>query len=155
MKVPTILTSLFLGACAAGSPLSGPGYNTDEGVLIDSEGPYLMVATHTRIAEGERARFGEHVDAIKLQQDEHPGFMARALRAEAPGRERWTLTMWEDEESVMEFTFSGAHLDAMLDSNSTIDGVYSAGWWVESDELPVRWSDVLDELDAEAPEEPW
>jgi heme-degrading monooxygenase HmoA len=151
----TIWLSVLLGACAAGSPLEGPGYNIDDGVLRDAAGPYLMVATHTRIAKGERQRFGEHVDAIKLQQDENPGFMARALRAEVPGRERWTLTMWEDEESVMDFTFSGAHLDAMTDPESTIDGVYSAGWWVEADELPVEWSDALDELAAEAPEEPW
>ena len=149
------LLSLLLGACAAGSSLEGPGYNSDDGVLTDAEGPYLVVATHTRIAKGEVKRFGEHVDAIKLQQDDTPGFMARALRAELPGRERWTVTVWEDEESVMDFAFSGAHLDAMLDETSTIDGVYTAGWWVEAEELPVRWGEVLDELDAVAPEEPW
>jgi len=158
MKLHTTLLSLLpllLGGCAAGSSLEGPGYNTDDGVLIDAEGPYLVVATYTRITKGEKRRFGDHLDAIKQQQDEHPGFMARALRAEVPGRERWTLTMWEDEESLMDFTFTGAHLDAMLDTTTTIDGLYSAGWWVEADQLPVEWPEALDELAAETPEDPW
>ncbi len=150
-----VLPLVLLSAGAAGSPLKGPGYDPDEGVLTDAEGPFLMIATHTRIAKGERSRFNDHVDAITRQQDRHEGFMARALRREALGRERWTMTMWEDEASAFDFTFSGAHLAAMQDADASIDGVYSASWWVEEDELPVVWPEVLDELDAVAPDAPW
>jgi heme-degrading monooxygenase HmoA len=124
-------------------------------VSTSADGPFLVVATHTRVAKGERRAFGDHVDAIKTQLDGQPGFIGQSLRANMPGRERWTMTVWEDEASMLAFVVSDAHLAAMGQSTTVIDGVYSAAWWVDAEELPVSWSDAVEKLNEAAPDEPW
>ncbi|MCA9566405.1 MAG: DUF3291 domain-containing protein [Myxococcales bacterium] len=143
---------LFLAACSIGAPLAGP----DLEAAAAGEGPYIAVATHTRYARGQQKAFGELVDAVNAQMDAQPGFVGRALRARVGGRERWTLTVWEDEASLEAFAYAqGSHADAMAQSATVIDGVYSARWEVQPDELPIPWSEALDHLAEVRSTPPW
>lgn len=149
-----VALSALAAGCTVASPMTGPGWDGDA-LLTDAEGPFVAVATHTRIAKGEGAAFDDHVDAITAQLDGQEGFVARSLRAKLPGRERWTLTVWEDEESLAAFVVGGAHADAMGDSATVIEGLYSVSWTVEPDAMPIEWGDVLDRLAAVEPDPAW
>jgi heme-degrading monooxygenase HmoA len=148
-----IVTLCALAACAPASPFQGPGFDGE--LITDAPGPFQAVATHTRAKSGSVGAFGDAVAAVEEQLDTQPGFIGSSLRARMPGRERWTLTVWEDEESLLAFVTSGAHLEAMVDQAELIDGVYSARWVVEPGELPLDWSDVLHQLEQVAPADPW
>ncbi|MFT4624566.1 MAG: heme-degrading monooxygenase HmoA [Myxococcota bacterium] len=152
MSMPRLAAALFfLHGCVA-APFDGPGF--DDGVEL--EGPFLAAITHTRIAQGEQAAFAAHLDAIKDQQDRHEGFIGRSLRIRLTSRTRWTLTIWQDEDSMMRFVTSGAHLDAMVESSAVIDGVRSAIWTVDDDDdFPPKWTDAMDRLDSQSPDIPW
>ncbi|MCB9676178.1 MAG: DUF3291 domain-containing protein [Alphaproteobacteria bacterium] len=141
---------MLVTGCALGSPMSGPGLDGE------AEGPYIAVATHTRFASGQQKAFADHVAAVNAQMDAQPGFVARALRARILGRERWTLTVWEDEESLLEFAYgAGAHATAIGDAGTVIEGVYSAQWEVEPEDLPIPWDVALEHLAAERATPPW
>jgi len=148
-----ILSSLLLFGSLAGciaAPFEGPGF--EDGAVL--EGPFIVAATHTKILDG--GRFRDHLDAIKRQQDNHDGFVGRSLRTQLPSQTRWTMSIFDSEESMLLFVTEGAHLQAMLDSRETIEGVRSAVWTVENDdEFPPSWSRALDELDRQSPEIPW
>ncbi len=142
--------AIFSGCIAA--PFEGPGF--DDGAIL--EGPFMVAVTHTRVAKGQVPAFSDHLDAIKTQQDDHDGFVGRSLRIRLTSRTRWTITIWEDEDSMFRFVTEGAHLEAMLDSSTVIDGVRSAVWTVEDDDaFPPSWNEALTELDLQSPEIPW
>jgi len=142
----------LLTACSVTSPFEGPGFDSE----FEPEGTVLAAITHTRIALGATPAFSRHLEAIKLQQDEHEGFIGRSLGNDVPTSIRWTLTLWENEESMMRFVTEGAHLDAMLDSARVIDGVRSAIFTTEvDDEFPPTWERAIAHLEEQSPELPW
>ena len=146
----SLLLTLLTGCLS--SSFEGPAF--EDGAEL--QGPFLAAVTHTKVARGEHSAFGDHVLAIEEQQDHHEGFLGRSLRIKAATRTRWTLTLWQDEESMMRFVTEGAHLEAMAVSGEVIDGVRSAVWTIADDEeFPPTWSDALDVLDEQSPDIPW
>lgn len=143
---------LPIGACTIHSSFSGPGW--DDALLTDAPGPFLAVATHTRPVRETSDRFDEHVTAIAEQLETQPGLVGSSFRGRLFGREVWTLTVWEDEESVVEFVTSGAHLEAMGDS-VVIEGIETVEWDIAPTEMPPTWNDVDEHLDALGTDEPW
>lgn len=151
---PLITLALFAltTACTVAQPFDGPGVDD----AMARRAPLIAAITHTRIAEGGEELFEEQLDAIVEQQDDHEGFVGRSLRTEVPGRIRWTLTVWDDEESMMRFVTEGAHLDAMLNWRGAIDGVRSAVWMIHPDDhFPPTWDEALERLEEQAPRIPW
>ena len=142
----TLPVFFLLSACSLAAPLDGPQLD-DRGAAVSTEGPVLAVVTHARIASGAGKRFDEHVQAISDQLEQQPGFIGSSLRAKLGTRERWTLTVWEDEVSMMEFVVSGAHLAALSETGEVIDGVRPAHWELDANELPIDWSTALDHLE--------
>ena len=143
MRLPLIV--VLTSGCVVGSGFDGPG--------SDAEGPFLAVATHTMAKSGAVGDFGDAVKRIDDQLAESDGFVGVAYRGRLLGRERWTLTVWEDEDSLYAFSSSGAHLEAMEDTPNLIDGVYTASWWL--DELPPSWDDAEAALAEVEPETPF
>ncbi|MEN0066579.1 MAG: hypothetical protein AAGA48_30880 [Myxococcota bacterium] len=147
---PFAFACLALTACAVSGTFEGPGY--EDGTLVtEAEGPFVAVATYARRAAGERGRFNGYVSDISTQLDGTVGLVGYALRGELPGREVWTITVWEDEAAMMDFVTSGAHLTAMGSANEVVAEFDSAMFEVDADDLPLDWSTILERLD-EAPE---
>ena len=146
------LFPVFLAGCTLHTPFSGPGW--DGALSTDAEGPFVAVVTHTRPVKEHRDAFDDHVDAITAQLEDQPGFVGGSLRGRLVGREVWTLTVWEDEESIADFVTSGAHWEALQDVE-VIEGIGTVEWAIEPSELPPSWSDALDRLDAVEANPPW
>ena len=136
----------LVAGCAISGPFEGPGYD-GETVTTDASGPYLAVATYAKMASGQRKAFGAHVDAVEAQLKSFDGLVGYSLRGEIPGKEVWTVTVWEDEAALLEFVTSGAHQVAMADATTVVAEFDSAHFEVSADRLPPAWSDILDALD--------
>jgi len=132
----------WLLACTPAQPLAGPGYDPKEGLLIEAD-TLVAAVTYAEIARGQRSAFDDHVDAIVEQTEVSGGFVARSLRGELAGREVWTLTVWEDEESMAAFAASDAHLAAMGAAHEVTEQFDAAYWTLDASEMPVSWDDAL------------
>ena len=75
-----------------------------------------------------------------------PGLVKQDMRASNPYT-YWTLTVWEDKESMMRFRNTGPHLEAMKKIN-TIAKKAKAGNW-ESDTVPT-WKEAMAKIDTHA-----
>lgn len=145
------LTPILFAGCAISAPFSGPGWDGE--LLTEAEGPFIAAVTHTRAAKGAGRDFDRHVDAVLDQMEGQPGFIGGSLRGRILGREAWTMTVWEDEASLGAFVGSGAHLEAMVDASTVIEGVWSATYPVTREEMPPSWSRALDELEKVEPKD--
>lgn len=138
--------ALVLGGCSIAAPFEGPGYDPAQGLVTNAEGPFFAVVTKARIRRGEGQAFNAHVEAIQDSLDGQPGLVGSALRAQLGGRDRWTLTVWEDAESLLQFATGEAHLEAMVDADAITDGVWSASWALQPAEVPPGWDEALERL---------
>ena len=146
----------LLVACAPAQPFSGPGFDADnDRVLSDSAGPFVAVITHTKVAKGEAGLFNDHVDGILDQLEKQPGYVGGSLKGQLFGRERWTLTVWDDPQALVAFRDSGAHQKAMDDQDTVVEQVYYAYWELDKSEVPPSWDTALKELDKVEPEDPF
>jgi len=136
---------LPMTACAMSGPFEGPGWDGE--LTTAHEGPFLAVVTWARQARGEQKAFGAYVDTVSDQLDEAEGLVGYALRGELPGREVWTVTVWESEEAMRDFVTSGAHLIAMGAADQVVEEFDSAHLEVTAEELPLDWDVLLDALD--------
>ena len=149
----TRCTLLFLTITACGPaerPFEGPGFDAESGVTTTAEGPFFAVVTHAGVAKGQVKDFEAHVAAIMTQLDEgQSGYVGSSLRGQ--GLDRWTLTVWEDEESLGAFAFGEVHLAAMAETGTLTDVSRSTSWTIQPDAMPPSWDDALDKLDADRP----
>lgn len=122
--------SLF--ACAVSSPFEGNGLDEDGAISTDYEAPFFVSVTHAIPEKGMGDVFDDHVAAIEEQLANTDGAVAWSLRGEVGGRDRWTITIWEDEEAMLLFMTSGAHLDAMLDAEDVL-AEFDTNYWIEDD----------------------
>lgn len=137
---------LWWSACTLHSEFIGPGF--EEGTYISKyAGPFLVAVTHARSASGQSAAFGDHVEAIEQQIATSDGLIGYSLRGDIPGRDNWTLSIWESEEDMVEFMTTGAHLAAMGDAGTVLEEGHFE-WWEEADPaaMPPVWSEALDRL---------
>jgi len=152
MRWSTVSMVAWVAACTPASSLEGPGLDDDGELVTDAPGPFVVVATHTQVAKGERKAFNDHVAAVDEQLPGQAGFVASALRAQIWGRERWTLTVWADHDALNTFVVEGAHARAMQDAARVIDGLHTALWEVPRGDWPPTWDDALAELDEVEPD---
>lgn len=110
--------------------------------------------------------FIERIDAVFATADAAPGFVTRVPRIFADGDNLWTppqrfsdptyqeliaatLSLWEDVESALAFSYRGSHAEALrgrADWFEKLDGPNHAAWWHEGDEHPA-WSEAVARYD--------
>lgn len=139
------LMTLALFGCTAAAPLKTADDEPFE--TADRDGSFVVAVTHARVRSGRKGDFDDHVQDVLEQARGSDGFVAHAFRAELPGDDRWTMTIWEDEAAMKDFAYSGAHLLAMAEASTLLEAVRSASFEVDAEELPVDWERALDALD--------
>lgn len=134
-------------ACTMSSPVEGPGFDPDGTLVSAHEGPFVVAVTHARSAAGQQDAFAAHVDAITAAIALAPGFVGSSLRGHRPGRDNWTLSIWESEEAMDEFVLTGPHLAAMSEAGLVLEEAGFAHFEAEASELPPTWEDALQALE--------
>ncbi len=84
--------------------------------------------------------FGFHAYRSLRQVKQAPGFQAGALLPDR-GWTYWTMTAWDEAESMRRYMTSGAHKNAMLHLMHWCDEASVAHWEQEESTLP-SWEDA-------------
>lgn len=140
-----VALSALLSACTLSQPLSGPGYSTDRGIQHSGGNTVFIAITHAVLADGlsNKLRFRELSSAISDSLADQPGFIASSLRTDILGREAWTMTLWQDKESMKAFRRSDVHTAAMKETSNLVKEAYFAETTLPSAQAALTWDDAL------------
>jgi len=152
-----MLVALSLLACAepdpVETPFEGPGYDEEAGTLLVEQDTYLLGLTelYVKNAPGPGGLFGDHANAIGTYlysgETEIPGFVGGRFR-NVGTLKWWTLTVWTDEASMMDFVLSEPHVSAMIDLSTVASDARSTHLEITADDIPVEWDDALAVLES-------
>lgn len=90
--------------------------------------------------------FFRQSNRIEKQLKTSPGAIAYSVRAQLFGKKAWTVSIWEDEGTVKEFTKTGEHLKAM-GTFPLGHGAKFVRWKIRGSEIPPSWTRALEELE--------
>jgi quinol monooxygenase YgiN len=145
------LVALLLPSCAVST-----GFRTNaaerDGLPPDA---LLVVAVTNALVDGDgRGAFDDATDELAKGLPEQPGLVGWSLRRELFGPEVWTVTVWRDAAALRAFVGGAEHRAYVAALSDAIVDMRTLRFEVRADELPVRWSAVLERLAAERPLEP-
>lgn len=101
----------------------------------------LISLTYINVAPGQRRAFMQKASQVFPEIDKAHGMFYRTLKAE--GYEFYTLTIWENSESMKKFRDSGKHAEAMREVNSFARETKFASY--TGDKIPT-WDEVKEIL---------
>lgn len=130
-------------------PLSGPGYDPDQG-LIEPQETYFASTTQILVKPEAMEEFLGHVAAIQTQLETTEGFVAMSVAIEPNCGFNRTLAVWRSEVDMYRFVGTGAHAEAMARTSALATTGKTTFWQINGDEMPVTWDAakaVLDETD--------
>jgi heme-degrading monooxygenase HmoA len=129
-------------------PLQGPTVDPESGELQLPSSAFVVSTTDLRL-RGEASaqqRFAELVQGIGEALPTQPGLLAVQFgSAESCGTAR-TLSVWQDEESMLGFVTSPAHTAAMAAMSEVSRGGSIAAHWSGTDASDVSWTKAAEEL---------
>jgi hypothetical protein len=129
-------------------PLQGPAVDPESGELQPPSSAFVVSTTYLRL-RGEASaqqRFAELAQGIGEALPTQPGLLALQFgSAESCGTAR-TLSMWQDEESMLGFVASPAHTAAMAAIGEVSRGGSIAAHWSGTDASDVSWTKAAQEL---------
>ena len=145
--------SLLLVACnqPEETAFEGPGYDADLGPTV-AQDTYILALTelHVKNAPGPGGLFGDHASAVGGYlydpANEVPGFVGGSFR-NIGQLNWWTMTVWTDEESMLDFVVSEPHASAMADLTNVARSARSTDLEIRADQLPMTWDVALPMLD--------
>jgi hypothetical protein len=79
---------------------------------------------------------------IQRQLAESRGAIGYALRAKLMSREFWTLSVWEDAPSVMDFVKKVPHGQAMKELSPHMGPTKFTRWKILGSALPPKWEEA-------------
>jgi quinol monooxygenase YgiN len=125
-------------------------YEIGEGLTGTDQDAYVVAVTHVKIRSEWKDLFDEHVGNIEDSLQDQPGLVGYALRAAIPGRDRWTMTVWTDEQALIDFVGGPVHAAAMQDAYKVAESAETAHFTAKAEEIPVPWDDAIAALPEEA-----
>ena len=72
-----------------------------------------------------------------------PGVIGYSLAAEFTRRTFWTLSVWQNQQSLMDFVEAIPHSEIMKKLVPYMGKTQFAQWPVTADQLPLQWKDAL------------
>jgi quinol monooxygenase YgiN len=80
---------------------------------------------------------------IQKQLRSTPGIMGYSLRAKPLSRNFWTLSVWADEQTLMDFVAKVPHGQAMRAMMPHMGPTKFTKWKVSGSALPLRWEEAM------------
>jgi quinol monooxygenase YgiN len=80
---------------------------------------------------------------IQKQLRGTPGVIGYSLRAKALNRNFWTLSVWEDQQALMDFVAKNPHGDAMRAMTLHMGRTKITQWKVAGSSLPLSWKEAM------------
>jgi len=88
---------------------------------------------------------------IQQQLRSTPGVVGYSLRARILSRNFWTLSVWQDQNTLMDFVAKIPHGEAMKAMIPHMGSSKFAQWKVAGSSLPPRWDEAMQRLQPGAP----
>ncbi len=151
--VACIGTLLLLSNCAVSTPFRGPGFNDARGVSSEHLGHSVVVALTHAVLTGDRSTFDEQSRQVADSMESHEGLIAYSVRKQLLGNERWTMTVWTDEEALARFVQSRVHRRAIEQGMPALGNTRFHHFQIPASELPLSWSRALAILEDQGPME--
>lgn len=156
VRLLTLSTLCSLGACAdpapETTPFEGPGFDATTGLIEPVDGPLIVALTQLDVhnAPGPGKRFGAYAqsigDYLYGSDPAIPGFVGGSFR-NVGKLHWWTMTVWRDEASMMDFVLSEPHVLAMGEISELAARARSTHTEISTDDLPYEWDVALDVLE--------
>ena len=93
--------------------LAGPGVDPATGELTPRTEGFVVSSTYLRIRPTGQMRFGQLIEPVVGSMMTSPGLLAFALGSSEECGTARTMTVWEDEASMMAFVVGPAHAAAV------------------------------------------
>jgi heme-degrading monooxygenase HmoA len=148
LKYIVVLVALSSG-CEIAQPFQGPKWDMNKGITDKSlKGPFIAATTDIIVKSDSAAQdlFNKDFNAVQDELKTSPGLIGYSLDFIVGGDDYRTLTVWEDEQSMVNFVASKAHATAM--GNATKIGQHGevTSWNVALKDMPPTFDDAKKEL---------
>ena len=87
-------------------------------------------------------RFMKYTFQVRRQLADSDGLIGYSLDANVPSRKFWTLSVWEDEESLMRFVGRNPHGRIMTDLLPHMGQTKFIHWKVSGSSVPPDWEEA-------------
>lgn len=87
-------------------------------------------------------RFFKYTLQIRRQLSDSEGLIGYSLDTNVPGREFWTLSVWEDEESLTRFVMRNPHVRVMADLMPHMGQTEFVRWNINGSSVPPDWEEA-------------
>ena len=121
-------------------PWMGPGADAS-GALVATPpaSGWIVAGTYLRIDPAGRAELDGHLGALIPALMASPGLVALSLTMSAECGTARTLSVWQDEASMMAFVMSAEHVAAMASVSNISRGGTVTEHWVAHDVADAQW----------------
>jgi quinol monooxygenase YgiN len=118
----------------------------------DAHREYLALLSHLPLKKYSAVpSFFRFTFQIQRQMRATPGAIGYALRAKVFSRNFWTLSVWEDEEALMDFVSKIPHAEAMRAMTPRMGPTKFTQWKVAGSSLPLNWNEAMQRSQPGAP----
>ena len=135
-----------LGGCAISTPFNWPGLK-DSTITPGREA--VVSITHVIVKPGQTSAFFRETMAVHDGMGKTPGMIGYSVRREIFGTQGWTVSVWQDEESLRRFVFTPQHMQAMTIGEPLLEASHFYRVKVPYSSLPLDWGKVLELLKAQ------
>jgi heme-degrading monooxygenase HmoA len=132
--------SALLGGCAYTAPFRKTALAREGGLAPGQKVVVALSATEHR--PGQRREFFRDTRQVLAELPAQPGLVGYSFRFEIFGRTAWTMTAWNDTESLNAFVRSPAHREAVRRSDETAENFRFAAIEVPLGSLPLSWHEA-------------
>ena len=114
---------------------------------IDSDREYLALLSYLPLKRHRTIpKFFRYTFAIQRQLLDAKGLMGYALEAGLWSKKFWTLSVWEDAESLMEFVAHLPHSDVMNRLAPYMSQTRFTQWKMKGSEIPPNWGEAKERM---------
>lgn len=108
----------------------------------ESDGEYLALLSYLPLnAFSAMPKFFRYTAQIRRQLADAEGLVGYSLEANILSREFRTLSVWRDEEALMEFVWSNPHDRIMEDLRPHMGQTEFIRWKVGGSSIPLDWKE--------------
>jgi heme-degrading monooxygenase HmoA len=140
LLIITLLVALvlMLTACKFGTPFSGP---INEMKKLSSNETAVIALSYVRTGDDSAKNivFWDYVMEVNDNLPKQKGYLGHSIRRVVLGKEGWTMTVWENEQSLNEFVRGDLHQRAIDKSLNAVAKARFARATVKRSEVPISW----------------
>ncbi len=120
-----------------------PGLPWQSFAAPESDKEYLALLSYLPLSTFRAIpKFVRYTFQIRRQLAESEGLIGYSLDANLPRLQFWTLSVWEDEESLMEFVWKNPHERVMVDLVPHMGQTEFTRWKISGSSVPPSWEDA-------------